>query len=155
MNIYDILAELEEEVGEAKPGLFHKKIDAARIAELVDKLKSNMPKAVEEASYILSQKDKLLETARADAQAILDDANEKANAMVEESAVIARAEEEAKKIQDNATKRCEQLLDATKNNVDKLLKAVEDYLAEHLGIVRDSRDELTATLVQLKNNLRK
>ena len=154
MNIYDILAKLEEEVGEAKPGLFHKKIDANRIAELVDELKNNMPKAVEEASYILAQKDKLLESAKADAKAILDEANEKANSLVSESEVTARAEEEAKKAEELTIKRCEQMLDATKNNVDKLLKAVEDYLAEHLNIVHDSRDELNATLVQLKNNLR-
>ncbi|MBQ8468878.1 MAG: hypothetical protein IJ542_03925 [Clostridia bacterium] len=154
MNVYDILAELEEEVGESKPGLFHKKINTERVAELVESLKNNMPKAVEEASYILSQKDKLLETARADAQAILDDANEKANNLVSQSAVMERAEEEATKMTNLATKRCEQLLDATKNNVDKLLKAVEDYLAEHLNIVHDSRDELTATLIQLKNNLK-
>ena len=154
MNIYDILAQLEAEVGEAKPGLFHKKIDANRIAELVEELKNNMPKAVEEASYILAQKDKLLESAKADAQAILDDANQKANQLIDESSITARAEEEAKKTEELAIKRSEQLLDATKNNVDKLLKAVEDYLAEHLNIVHDSRDELTSTLVQLKNNLR-
>jgi len=154
MNIYDILAQLEAEVGEAKPGLFHKKIDANRIAELVEELKNNMPKAVEEASYILAQKDKLIESAQADAQAILDDAKQKANDLVKESSITARAEEDAKKIEEVAIKKSEQLLDATKNNVDKLLKAVEDYLAEHLNIVHDSRDELTSTLVQLKNNLK-
>ena len=155
MNIYDILAELEEEIGEAKPGLFHKKLDVNKLAELVENLKNNMPKAVEEASYILSQKDKILETAKKDSQALLDDANNKANILVEEHSITKKAEEEAKKLQEATVKRCEQLLDTTKNNVDKILKAVEDYLAEHLNIVHDSRDELSSTLVQLKNNLTK
>lgn len=155
MNIYDIIAELEEEVGEAKPGLFHKKLDANRLAELVDKLRHNMPKAVEEASYVLSQKDKILSSAKSDAVAVLEDANNKAKNMIAENSVTKRAEEEAKKMLDVTIKRCEQLLDTTKNNVDKILKAVEDYLAEHLNIVHDSRDELSSTLAQLKNNIKK
>lgn len=155
MNIYDIITSIEEEVGSAKPGLFHKKIDANKLSELVEQLKNSLPKSLEEASYVLSQKDKILETAKSDAQALIDDANSKAKNMITESSVTKKAEEEAKKMIETTYKRCEQLLDTTKNNVDKILKAVEDYLAEHLNIVHDSRDELASTLVQLKNNLKK
>ncbi len=155
MNIYDILAELEQEVGEGKPGLFHKKLDVNNLAELVYKLKQNMPKAVEEAAYVLSQKEKIVNSAKSDAKAVLEDANNKAKAMIAENAITKRAEDEARKMLEQTLKRCEQLLDTTKNNVDKILKAVEDYLSEHLNIVHDSRDELSSTLVQLKNNLKK
>lgn len=155
MNIYDILSQIEEELGESKPGLFHKKIDAAKLSELVEDLKNNLPKAIEEASYVVSKKEKILETAKDDAQALIDDANRKAKSMIETSSITKKAEEDAKKLIDTTIKRCEQLLDTTKNNVDKILKAVEDYLAEHLSIVHDSRDELSSTLVQLKNNLKK
>lgn len=155
MNIYDIISQIEEELGESKPGLFHKKVDVSKLAELVENLKNNLPKAIEEASYIVSKKEKMLETAKDDAQALLNDANHKAKTLIENSSVTKKAEEEAKKLIDTTIKRCEQLLDTTKNNVDKILKAVEDYLAEHLNIVHDSRDELSSTLVQLKNNLKK
>lgn len=155
MNVYDIIEKLEEEVADSKTGLFHKKLDASKLIELIESLKNNMPKAIEEASYILSQKDKILETAKADAQALINDANNKAKTLVSESAVIKKAEEENRKTVETTVKRCEQLLDTTKNNVDKILKAVEDYLAEHLNIVHDSRDELTSTLNQLKSNIKK
>ena len=154
MNIYDILAELEEEVGESKPGLFHKKVDVEKLADIVERLKNNMPKAVEEASYILSQRDKILATAKEDAKAILESASQKASTLLAESSITKLAEEEAKRVQEVAMRKAEQLLDTTKNNVDKILKAVEDYLAEHLNIVHDSRDELASTLVQLKANLK-
>ena len=155
MNIYDILFQIEEELEEAKSGLFHKKIDASKLSDLVDQLKNNLPKAIEESSYIMSKKEKLLESAKDDAQALIDDANRKAKSLVEDSSVTKKAEEDAKKLIDTTIKRCEQLLETTKNNVDKILKAVEDYLAEHLSIVHDSRDELASTLIQLKNNLKK
>lgn len=155
MNIYDILSQIEEELGGAKSGLFHKKVDPSKLLELVEDLKNNLPKSMEEASYIVSKKEKLLETAKDDAQALIDDANRKAKQLVEESNITKKAEEDAKKLIDTTIKRCEQLLDTTKNNVDKILKAVEDYLADHLNIVHDSRDELSSTLVQLKNNLKK
>lgn len=155
MNIYDILSQIEEELGSSKSGLFHKKVDTSKLSELVDQLKNSLPKAIEESSYIVSKKDKMIESAKDDAQALIDDANRKAKQMVEESSVTKRAEEDAKKLIDTTIRRCEQLLDTTKNNVDKILKAVEDYLAEHLSIVHDSREELSSTLIQLKNNLRK
>ena len=155
MNIYDIISQIEEEIGESKSGLFHKKVDVSKLAELVEQLKNNMPKAIEEASYVVSKKEKLLDTAKEDAQNLIDDANHKAKTLIQESSITKKAEEDAKKMIETTLKRCEQLLDTTKNNVDKILKAVEDYLAEHLSIVHDSRDELSNTLVQLKNNLRK
>ncbi len=155
MNIYDIIEQLEQEIGEAKPGLFHKKIDVGKLAELVEDLKNDLPKAIEEASYVLSHKEKILDTAQKDAQALLEDANEKAKIMIEESSITRNAEKQAKELQEQTIRRCEQLLDTTKNNVDKILKAVEDYLSEHLNIVHDSRDELSSTLVQLKNNLKR
>ena len=155
MNIYDILSQIEEELGETKSGLFHKKLDTSKLSELFDQLKNNLPKAIEEASYIVNKKEKMLETAKDDAQALIEDANRKAKTMVEDSSVTKKAEDDAKKLIETTIKRCEQLLDTTKNNVDKILKAVEDYLAEHLSIVHDSREELSNTLIQLKNNLKK
>lgn len=155
MNIYEIISQVEEELGESRSGLFHKKVDVVKVADLIEQLKNNLPKSLEEASYLVSKKEKILETAKSDAQALIDDANQKAKNMISDNAVIKKAEEEAKKMMDTTIKRCEQLLETTKNNVDKILKAVEDYLAEHLNIVHDSRDELSSTLVQLKNNLKK
>lgn len=155
MNINEIISKVEEELGEARSGLFHKKVDVSKVADLIEELKNNLPKAVEEASYLASKKEKILETAQADAQALIDDANQKAKNMISDSAVMKTAEEESKKIMETTIKRCEQLLETTKNNVDKILKAVEDYLSEHLSIVHDSRDELTNTLAQLKNSIKK
>lgn len=155
MNIYDILSQIEDELAVLKPGLFHKKADFSKLLELFDELKNNLPKAIEEASYIVSKKEKIIETAKADAQALVDDANHKATSMIDSNSITKKAEEDAKKLMETTIKRCEQLLDTTKNNVDKILKAVEDYLAEHFSIVHDSRDELSSTLVQLKNNLKK
>ena len=102
----------------------------------------------------MSQRDKILATAKEDAKAILESASQKASTLLAESSITKLAEEEAKRVQEVAMRKAEQLLDTTKNTVDKILKAVEDYLAEHLNIVHDSRDELASTLVQLKANLK-
>ncbi len=154
MDISEIISQLEDELAGGKSGLFKKKLDESKLLSLVEELKNNMPKAIEEAGYVLSQKEKLLETAKADAEKILQTAEQKAAEMLAENAIIKKAEDSAKKLIEVATKRSEQLLDTTKNNVDKILKAVEDYLSEHLTIVHDSRDELTTTLIQLKNRLK-
>lgn len=155
MNISEIIAQLEEELAGGKAGLFKKKIDEDKIWRLVEKIKNNLPKSLEEANYVISQKEKIIAEANAKAELILSSAEQKSKELVSENYLVKQAEETSRKVTELATKRSEQLLETTQNNVDKILKAVEDYLSEHISIVHDSREELSSTLVQLKNNLKK
>ena len=155
MNISEIIAQLEEELAGGKAGLFKKKIDEDKIWHLVEKIKNNLPKSLEEANYVISQKDKIIADANAKAELILSSAEQKSKELISENYLVKQAEEASRKVTELATKRSEQLLETTKNNVDKILKAVEDYLSEHISIVHDSREELSSTLIQLKNNLKK
>ena len=155
MNISELIFQLEEELAGGKAGLFKKKLDEDKIWNLVEKIKNNLPKSLEEANYVISQKDKIIADANAKAEMILKAAEQKSKELVGQSNVVKQAEDTSRKVTELATKRSEQLLETTKNNVDKILKAVEDYLSEHISIVHDSREELSSTLVQLKNNLKK
>ena len=144
MDINQIIEELEAELYKSKNFLWSKKND--KCVELVDELKRNLPTALKEASYLLSQRDKILFQAEESAKKTIAEAEQRAEQLVSQSELIKRAEAEAQEIVDTANRRTSQMYTATKSNLDKMLKSVEDYLTENLHIVRNNREELNGTL---------
>ena len=144
MDINQIIEELEAELVKSKNFLWNKKND--KCMALVDELKRNLPTALKEASYLLSQRDKILFQAQESAKKTIAEAEQRAEHIVSESELVKRAEEEADEIVETANRRTSQMYAATKSNLDKMLKSVEDYLTENLHIVRNNREELNGTL---------
>lgn len=148
MDINQIIEELESELYKSKNFLWSKKtlVNMERAGSLVEELKRNMPTAIKEASYLLSQRDKILFQAQESAKKTIAEAEARAEQIVSQSELIKRAETEAEEIIETANKRSSQLMTATKSNLNKMLKSVEDYLTENLHIVRNNREELNGTL---------
>ena len=144
MDINQIIEELEAELAKSKNFLWGKKND--RCMQLLDELKRNLPVALKEASYLLSQRDKILFQAQESAKKTLVEAEQRAEHIVSESELVRRAESEAEDIVETANRRTSQMYSATKSNLDKMLKSVEDYLTQNLHVVRNNREELNGTL---------
>ena len=144
MDIIQLIEELEGEFSQGKNIFWSKKslVNLERCAELIEELKQNLPTALQEASYVLSQKEKILSQANEIAEKTIKEAEVKAEQIVGESELIRKSEDEADEIVSSATKKCNHLYAVTKDNIDKMLKAVENYLAENLNIVRANREEL-------------
>ena len=157
MDINQLLEELELEFAQGKNVLWSKKslVNLDRCVELIDELKRNLPSAIQEASYVLSQRDKILSQAKETANRTIKEAEMRAEQLISESELIKKSEEEAREIQENANKRCSQLYNVTKENIDKMLKSVEDYLLENLHIVRNNREELNGGLFKNRPTTKK
>lgn len=145
MDINQLIEEIEGEFNKGKNFLWSKKslVNMERCEELIIELKHSLPTAIQEASYVLSQKNKILADAKTQAEKTLKEAEERAEQLVSEEALVKKSEEEAASIIENAEKRSTQLYNVTKENVDKMLKSVEDYLLQNLHIVRTNREVLS------------
>lgn len=152
MDIIQLIEELEQEFSQGKNFLWSKKslVNLERCAELIDELKQNLPTALQEARYMLSQKETILANANELANKTIKEAELRAEQLVGESELVKKAEDEAEEILDNANKRCNHLMNVTRENIDKMLKAVEDYLLENLHIVRSNREELNNVFAKKK-----
>lgn len=148
MDIIQLIEELEDEFSKGKNFLWSKKslVNLDRCAELIDELKRSLPTAIQEARYMLSQRDKILSQAQEMADKTIKEAELRAEQLVSESQLIKKSEDEADEIVESANKRCSQLYNVTRENIDKMLKAVEDYLLENIHIVRNNREELNGGL---------
>ena len=112
-DINALIDELKDEFIKGKSGLFGKKANLERCEELIDELKRSMPAEIQEASYILSQRDKIMEQAKEMADKTLKEAEVRAEQLLSDSELIKKSEDEAEEIVSNAEKRASQLYAVT------------------------------------------
>lgn len=155
MDINQIIEDLQNELYKSKNFLWSKKslVDMDKCSALVDELKRAIPPAVQEATYVLSQRDKILTNAEETARRTLAEAEKRAEQIVSDSALVQKAEDEARQMKMQMQATCQNMLQVTKDNVDKMLKAVEDYLMENINIIRNNREEIaSANLLKRKHD---
>ena len=77
-DIIAILDELQQEFAQGKNVFWSKKslVNLDRCEELIIELKRNLPSCLQEASYIVSQRDKILERANKTAEDTIKEAGE-------------------------------------------------------------------------------
>ena len=139
MDIVQIIDELEQEFIGSKNFLWSKKslINMDKFASLLADLKANLPEAVQEASYVLSKKEQILNNAKAEARKTIAEAEFRAEQLVSSSEIFKKSEREAAEL--------------TKSNIDKMLKSVDSYLEQNLQIVRQNRSELEIAINKIQN----
>lgn len=154
MDIVQIIDELEREFANSKNFLWSKKtlVNMDRCASLIAEIKANLPPAIQEASYVLSKKEQILNNAVAEAKHTVAEAEFRAEQLVSNSEIFKKSEQAASEMIERANKKCEQLYSVTKENVDKLLKSVEMYLDQNLAVVKRNRDELEKAINNIKNS---
>ena len=152
MDINQIIDALEREFANSKNFLWSKKtlVNMDKCASLIAEIRANLPQAIQEASYVLSKKEQILNNAQAEAKHIVAEAEYRAEQLVSSSEIKKRSERISDEMIHKATKKCDQLFLVTKENVDKLLKSVELYLDQNLDVVRRNRDELDTAINNLK-----
>lgn len=152
MDINQIIDALEREFANSKNFLWSKKtlVNMDKCASLIAEIRANLPQAIQEASYVLSKKDQIMNNAQAESKHIIAEAEYRAEQLVSSSEIKKRSERIAEEMIQRATRKCDQLFAVTKENVDKLLKSVELYLDQNLDVVRRNRDELDMAINNLK-----
>ena len=148
MDIVQVIDELEREFVNSKNFLWSKKtlVNLEKCAALIAELKANLPEAIQEANYIISKKEQ-----------ILNNASSQARKLQAEAEIFRRSEQEANKLIESAQQKCAELYAVTRENIDKMLSAVEQSISQDLQMVKTNRKELESTLrkLQVEDNLKK
>lgn len=155
MDIVQIINDLEQEFVRSKNFLWSKKtlVNMEKCASLIAELKANLPSSIQEASYILSKKDQILNNATSSAKKIVAEAEYRAEQLVSSSEVFKRSEEEAKQIIRKANQKSAEIFSVTKQNIDSLLQSAENYLEQNLILIKRNRDELERAITSLHNEI--
>ncbi len=159
MDIVQVIDELEREFVNSKNFLWSKKtlVNLEKCAALIAELKANLPEAIQEANYIISKKEQILNNASSQARKLQAEAEFRAEQLVTSSEIFRRSEQEANELIESAQQKCAELYAVTRENIDKMLSAVEQSISQDLQMVKTNRKELESTLrkLQVEDNLKK
>ena len=143
MDITEVIDELEREFVNSKNFLWSKKtlVNMERCATLISELKAKLPAAIQEANYIISKRDQIMNNANAQAKQITAEAEFRAQQLVSSSEVYKKSERDAKEIIKKAKARSNELYNITRENIDKMLREVEKGLNQDLSMVKINRQD--------------
>ncbi len=101
-----LLDALEEEIRSGKKAVFSgaglKLVDEFKCLEYINQIRNMLPSTLSEARVVLQDKSDILENAKANAAAVMESARRQAQALVDEHEIVARAQQEAQGIRNEA-----------------------------------------------------
>lgn len=120
-------------------------VDEERMLDLLEALRSTLPKEIDESKRLLMQRDELLEEAHRKAALVLDEARQAAASMVATNEIARAAEAEAQRVRDELALDLQQQQAGADRYADEVLAELEAKISRALTTIQNGRSQLGAT----------
>ena len=117
-------------------------VDEDEVFGLIDDLRAAIPQEIEQAKWLLKERDRILQEARKEADEIMKDAQGQIAILASESVITKEARIQAEELIDKAQEVAGEIHLGARRYADELMKTVEDLLDEMLNKVKEDRKEL-------------
>ena len=145
MNVNELLDTIEDALEESAgmPLSGGKRIvDVGQIRDYLDEVRVNLPVELRQAQSIVSDRGQLIDSANAQAQAIIRKAEDRARVLVSVAEIVKAAQQRASEILSAAQSEARALRQSTTDYCDNMLKTTEETMAENAAQVRSLRANL-------------
>ena len=145
MNVNELLDTIEDALEESAgmPLSGGKRIvDVGQIRDYLDEVRVNLPVELRQAQSIVSDRGQLIDSANAQAQAIIRKAEDRARVLVSEAEIVKAAQQRASEILSAAQSEARALRPSTTDYCDNMLKTTEETMSENAAQVRSLRANL-------------
>lgn len=147
MSEQDLLAlldELESYLAESSriPLTGRIMVNEQEIYDIVDRLRQCIPEALHQAQKVNRERERLLQQAREEGDALINESRAYAEKLTRESVIMQRAQEEADRIMDEARRVSREIRLAAREYADEIMERVENSMQKALSIIRQGREEL-------------
>ncbi len=109
---------------------------------IIDDLRAALPQEIEQAKWLLKERERIIGEARKEADDILRDAQGQIAALASESSIGKEAKAQAESLMERARDVARDINQGAREYADELMKRVEDVLSQALDGVKDGRREL-------------
>ena len=143
MNVNELLDTIEEALEESAsmPLSGGKRIvDVDHIRDYLDEIRANLPGELRQAH--VNDRAQIVDSANAQAQAIVRKAEERARILVSESEIVKNAQQRAAEIMAQAQAESRTLRQTTADYCDNMLKCTEEVMAANAAQVKSVRASL-------------
>lgn len=121
-----------------------KVVNAERIQEIVEEMRTNMPQEVRQAKIIAADRSNILSKSKLEAETIVQQAEERAKSMVERSEITRQAHQRAAEIIAKANSDADKIRQAANVYIDSIMKKADDELSANLATLKKARQGLKA-----------
>ncbi len=144
MDILDVLNEMEELIEESTrvPLVGKVLVDDELILDMVDHIRTALPEEMRQAKAVVSERERILQDARAEAQRIVTQAKEELSRMAGEDELVKQASAQAAEVIEQAKTLSREIKIGAYQYADELLTKGEENLDKILMQIRIAREEL-------------
>ena len=145
MNVNELLDTIEDALEESASvplsGGKHL-VDVEQIRDYLDEVRAALPGELRQAQQIVNDRAQIVDSAQAQAQAIVKKAEERARILVSEAEIVKAAQQRASEIVSAAQTEARTVRQTVTDYCDNMLKTTEETMAENAAQVKSVRANL-------------
>ena len=145
MNVNELLDTIEDLLEESTgmPLSGGKRIvDVEQIRDYLDEVRAALPGELRQAQQIVNDRAQIVDTANAQAQAIVKKAEERARILVSDAEIVKAAQQRASEITSAAQTEARTLRQTVTDYCENMLRTTEDTMVENAAQVKNIRASL-------------
>ena len=145
MNVNELLDTIEDTLEESTsmPLSGGKRlVDVEKVRDYLDDIRANLPGELRQAQQIVNDRAQIVDTANAQAQAIVKKAEERARILVSDAEIVKAAQQRAAEITAAAQSESRTLRQTVTDYCDNMLKTPEEAMVENAAQVKNVRANL-------------
>ena len=145
MNVNELLDTIEDTLEESTsmPLSGGKRlVDVEKVRDYLDDIRANLPGELRQAQQIVNDRAQIVDTASAQAQAIVKKAEERARILVSDAEIVKAAQQRAAEITAAAQSESRTLRQTVTDYCDNMLKTTEEAMVENAAQVKNVRANL-------------
>ena len=145
MNVNELLDTIEDTLEESTsmPLSGGKRlVDVEKVRDYLDDIRANLPGELRQAQQIVNDRAQIVDTANAQAQAIVKKAEERARILVSDAEIVKAAQQRAAEITAAAQSESRTLRQSVTDYCDNMLKTTEEAMVENAAQVKNVRANL-------------
>jgi vacuolar-type H+-ATPase subunit H len=120
-------------------------VNEDEMMELIDQVRFNLPDEIKQANWTVSEQQRIITEAHAEAARIMSRANERAEETASEHEVLRRAERHSTQVVKDAQTKADQIIREAEAYALEQLKQLEAHLGRTLATVRRGVEALQAS----------
>ena len=148
MNVNELLDTIEDALEESAsvPLSGGKRIvDVEQIRDYLDEVRAALPGELRQAQQIVNDRAQIVDSANAQAQAIVKKAEERARILVSDAEIVKAAQQRATEITVAAQTEARTLRQTVTDYCENMLRTTEDTMVENAAQVKNIRNNLRQT----------
>lgn len=123
-------------------------VDRENMLDLIEEIKENLPKDLEQARLIVENRNDIVAQAKREAEAIRTTAQERARHMVAEDEIVVTSRQKANEIVSTAEGKAKELRCAANDYAEDTLRRLENVIEQALAETRENRKQFRSAVAK-------